>query len=75
VQDVLLAMLAKEPSHGYGLRRRLRKALGPFGEALNAGLICCEQSGGCQSGRVGRRVAAGGRHAAAAGRSAVAGGL
>lgn len=59
MQDVLLAMLAKEPSHGYGLRRRLRQALGPFGEALNAGqiyvtlarleragLVSCEQSEG-----------------------------
>jgi len=39
VQDVVLAMLAKEPSHGYGLRARLRQALGPVGEAMNAGQI------------------------------------
>ncbi|TQS40696.1 PadR family transcriptional regulator [Cryptosporangium phraense] len=32
-------MLAKEPSHGYQLRARLRDALGPLGEALNAGQI------------------------------------
>ena len=28
-QEVVLAMLAKEPSHGYELRARLRQALGP----------------------------------------------
>jgi DNA-binding PadR family transcriptional regulator len=39
VQDVVLALLAKEPSHGYELRRRLAAALGPLGEALNAGQI------------------------------------
>ena len=38
-QEVVLAMLAKEPSHGYELRARLRHALGPLGEALNAGQI------------------------------------
>src|ERR1700722_2204954 len=32
-------MLAKEPSHGYELRARLREALGPVGEAMNAGQI------------------------------------
>src|SRR5512132_10222 len=38
-QQVVLAMLAKEPSHGYQLRARLRDALGPLGEALNAGQV------------------------------------
>jgi len=38
-QEVVLAMLAKEPSHGYELRARLRHALGPLGEAMNAGQI------------------------------------
>ena len=38
-QEVVLAMLAKEPSHGYQLRARLRQALGPLGEAMNAGQI------------------------------------
>jgi DNA-binding PadR family transcriptional regulator len=38
-QEVVLAMLAKEPSHGYQLRERLRDALGPLGEALNAGQV------------------------------------
>ena len=38
-QEVVLAMLAKEPSHGYELRARLDTALGPLSEALNAGQI------------------------------------
>jgi DNA-binding PadR family transcriptional regulator len=38
-QEVVLAMLAKEPSHGYELRARLRDALGPLGEGMNAGQI------------------------------------
>jgi DNA-binding PadR family transcriptional regulator len=38
-QEVVLAMLAKEPSHGYQLRARIRHALGPVGEALNDGQV------------------------------------
>ena len=38
-QEVILAMLAKEPSHGYQLRARLRDALGPLGDAMNAGHV------------------------------------
>jgi DNA-binding PadR family transcriptional regulator len=38
-QEVVLAMLAKEPSHGYQLRRRLRQALGPLGDAMNDGQV------------------------------------
>jgi DNA-binding PadR family transcriptional regulator len=38
-QEVMLAMLAKEPSHGYQLRVRLRDALGPLGDAMNAGHV------------------------------------
>jgi DNA-binding PadR family transcriptional regulator len=38
-QEVVLAMLAKEPSHGYQLRARLGQALGPLGDAMNAGQI------------------------------------
>ena len=38
-QEVVLAMLAKEPSHGYELRARLRQALGPVGDDLNAGQV------------------------------------
>ncbi len=38
-QEVVLAMLAKEPSHGYELRARLGEALGPLGDAMNAGQI------------------------------------
>jgi DNA-binding PadR family transcriptional regulator len=39
MQDVLLAMLAKEPSHGYDLRGRLCVALGPLGASLNTGQV------------------------------------
>ncbi|HEX8006467.1 MAG TPA: PadR family transcriptional regulator [Trebonia sp.] len=52
-------MLAKEPSHGYHLRARLRQSLGPLGESLNpgqiyvtlarlerAGLVVCERADG-----------------------------
>jgi DNA-binding PadR family transcriptional regulator len=38
-QEVVLAMLAKESSHGYQLRARLREALGPLGDTMNAGQI------------------------------------
>jgi hypothetical protein len=34
-QEVVLAMLAKEPSHGYELRARLRQALRPPGDEMN----------------------------------------
>ena len=67
-QEVVLAMLAKEPSHGYQLRARLRQALGPLGEAMNAGQIYVtlarlEKAGlvdvpsgrpGCRTGRTAR---------------------
>ncbi|MEU6714044.1 DUF4158 domain-containing protein [Nonomuraea sp. NPDC046802] len=39
MQDAVLAMLAKEPSHGYHLRARLRQSLGPLGESMNPGQI------------------------------------
>jgi DNA-binding PadR family transcriptional regulator len=39
VQEAVLALLAKEPSHGYQLRGRLQEALGPLGDAMNAGQI------------------------------------
>jgi DNA-binding PadR family transcriptional regulator len=58
-QEVVLALLAKEPSHGYQLRARLRQALGPLGDAMNdgqvyvtlarlekAGLVTSEQAAG-----------------------------
>jgi DNA-binding PadR family transcriptional regulator len=38
-QEVMLAMLAKEPSHGYELRARIRQALGPLGDTMNAGHV------------------------------------
>ena len=39
MQDVVLAMLAKEPAYGYELRARVRRALGPLGDGLNAGQV------------------------------------
>ena len=38
-QEVVLAMLAKEPAHPYQLRARLDGALGPLSDGLNAGHI------------------------------------
>ncbi len=39
MQDAVLAMLAKEPTHGYDLHARLRRSLGPLGESMNRGQI------------------------------------
>lgn len=39
MQDAVLAMLAKVPSHGYDLGSRLRRALGPLGKSMNAGQV------------------------------------
>ena len=39
MRDVILALLAKEPAHGYDLRQRLVHALGPAGGALNPGQV------------------------------------
>jgi DNA-binding PadR family transcriptional regulator len=39
VQEVVLALLAREPAHGYQLRARLQLALGPLADALNAGHV------------------------------------
>lgn len=36
-QEVVLALLAKEPSHGYELRARIERALGPLAAGFNAG--------------------------------------
>jgi DNA-binding PadR family transcriptional regulator len=38
-QEVVLALLAKEPAYGYQLRARLQQALGPAGDTMNAGQI------------------------------------
>jgi DNA-binding PadR family transcriptional regulator len=38
-QEILLAMLAKEPSRAFQLRSRLDDALGPLADGLNAGHI------------------------------------
>lgn len=39
MRDAVLALLAKEPAHGYELRQRLASALGPVGEVLNPGQV------------------------------------
>ncbi|MFZ1992737.1 MAG: PadR family transcriptional regulator [Solirubrobacteraceae bacterium] len=39
VQEVLLALLASEPVHAYGLRARVEFALGPLAAALNDGHV------------------------------------
>src|SRR4029450_9106773 len=39
VQEVLLALLAEDSSHGYQLRARLQLALGPRAEAPNQGQV------------------------------------
>lgn len=59
VQEVLLALLAKQASHGYELRARLTLALGPLAGALNAGHVYVtmnrlERSGLVISRRVGQ---------------------
>jgi DNA-binding PadR family transcriptional regulator len=59
VQEVLLALLAKEASHGYQLRARLQLALGPLAEGLNAGQVYVtlnrlEKAGLVTSERVGQ---------------------
>ena len=38
-QEVVLALLAKEPSSGSSLRARLNEALGPLGDAMNDGQV------------------------------------
>ena len=66
-QGAVLAMLAKEPAHGYQLRARLREALGPVGDTMNdgqiyvtltrlekAGLVTAEQEPACRTGPTAR---------------------
>ena len=54
-QEVVLAMLAKEPSQGYQLRARLDRALGPLGEEINAGHIYVQLGRLEKAGLVARR--------------------
>jgi len=58
-QEVVLAMLAKEPSQGSQLRTRLDRALGPLGEAVNDGQIYVVLGRLERAGFVSRRVAGG----------------
>jgi DNA-binding PadR family transcriptional regulator len=59
VQEILLALLAKDASYGYELRARLQLALGPLAEALNEGQVYVtlnrlEKAGLVSSERVGQ---------------------
>jgi DNA-binding PadR family transcriptional regulator len=59
VQEVLLALLANEPAHGYQLRAQLQLALGPLADALNGGHVYVslnrvEKAGDVSSSRVGQ---------------------
>jgi DNA-binding PadR family transcriptional regulator len=61
VQDVVLALLSKGPSHGYELRQRLQAAMGPLAAAVNAGQVYVtlgrlERSGLVVSEHVGQPV-------------------
>ena len=38
-REVVLALLAKEPSYGYELQSQLEAALGPLGQTLNGGQV------------------------------------
>jgi DNA-binding PadR family transcriptional regulator len=59
VQEILLALLAKDASYGYELRARLQLALGPLAEAFNEGQVYVtlnrlEKAGLVSSERVGQ---------------------
>ena len=54
-QEVVLAMLAKEPSSGSRLRTRLNDALGPLGEDVNDGQIYVTLSRLEKAGFIARR--------------------
>ncbi len=56
-QEVLLAMLAKEPAPAYQLRARFDRALGPLGAAINDGQIYVTLGRLEKSGLIGRREA------------------
>lgn len=57
-QEVVLAMLAKEPAQGSHLRTRLDQALGALGEAMNDGQIYVTLGRLERAGLIARRTAA-----------------
>ncbi|GAA2358836.1 PadR family transcriptional regulator [Streptomyces sp. XM4011] len=78
MQDALLAMLVKEPAHGYVLRARVQAALGVLGDGLNpgqvyvtlsrlekAGLVVCLETDGAADRKVYEVTAAGRERAVA----------
>src|SRR5262245_34878161 len=57
MREAMLAMLVKEPAHGYELRQRLARALGLVGEVVNPGQVYVtlsrlEKAGLVQAGQV-----------------------
>jgi DNA-binding PadR family transcriptional regulator len=58
-QEIVLAMLAKEPSQGSQLRTRLDRALGPLAEAVNDGQIYVVLGRLEKAGLVSRQIAGG----------------
>ena len=60
-QEVVLAMLAKEPAQGSMLRARLDQALGPVGEAMNDGQVYVTLGRLERAGRIAHQVVAAGR--------------
>lgn len=59
-QEVVLAMLAKEPSSGSRLRARLNDALGPLGEAMNDGQVYVNLSRLEKAGLIARQASGAG---------------
>jgi len=60
-QEVVLAMLAKEPAQGSMLRARLDQALGPVGEAMNDGQVYVTLGRLERAGLIAHQVVAAGR--------------
>ena len=60
-QEVVLALLAKEPSTGSRLRARLNDALGPLGEAMNDGQVYVNLSRLEKAGLIARETSEEGR--------------
>ncbi|MGH9046499.1 MAG: PadR family transcriptional regulator [Acidimicrobiales bacterium] len=67
-QEVVLAMLAKEPSSGSRLRVRLNDALGPLGEAMNDGQVYVNLSRLEKAGLIARSASVSASGATGAGR-------
>lgn len=62
MRDAMLALLAKEPVHGYELRQQLVRALGPAGDGLSPGQVYMTLSRLHRSGLVAARTVGQARH-------------